>query len=71
MPEDGVLLLNGDEPLLRAMKPDGVSVKFVSLEKQDADFAVSNIRYDKNGYQPFLSAHCILHFAFILRSYYG
>ena len=49
MPEDGVLLLNGDEPLLRAMKPDGVSVKFVSLEKQDADFAVSNIRYDKNG----------------------
>lgn len=49
MPNDGVLFLNGDEPLLRLMCPAGVHAKYVSLERADADVSVSNISYDKNG----------------------
>lgn len=49
MNENGVLILNGDEPLLRRMCPDHVNVEYVSLERNDADIAVSNIRYDREG----------------------
>ena len=49
MPRDGVLILNGDEPLLRRMCPDTVRTKWISLEGNDADVQVSNIVYDRNG----------------------
>ncbi len=49
MPRDGVLVVNGDEPLLRRMCPKDANVRFVSLEGNDAEISVSNISYDKNG----------------------
>lgn len=49
MPEDGVLFLNGDEPLLRRMCPSGVNAKFVSLDRTDSDIVVSDIWYDRDG----------------------
>ena len=49
MPSDGVLIMNGDEPLLRRMCPVGVRAKYISLEGADAEISVSNISYDKNG----------------------
>lgn len=49
MREGGVLIVNGDEPLLRRMCPAGVKTKFISLEGADTDARVSNIAYDANG----------------------
>lgn len=49
MPEDGLLFVNGDEPLLRTMLPVGVNVKFVSLAEETADVYAFNIRYDEKG----------------------
>lgn len=47
--EDGVLIMNGDEPLLRRMCPPSVKAEYISLEGNDADVCVSNIRYNCDG----------------------
>lgn len=49
MPEDGVLFVNGDEPLLRSMRPEGINVKFVAFEDESADVYVTNVHYSATG----------------------
>ena len=49
MREDGVLILNGDEPLLRQMCPANVKTQFITLDGAEADIQVSNIVYDEKG----------------------
>lgn len=49
--QDGVLFASGDEPLLRAMCPANVNVKFVSFADETADIYVSNVSYDEKGSQ--------------------
>ncbi len=48
MEPGGVLILNGDEPLLANVKADGLRIVYVSLERA-ADVAVSHIRYSAEG----------------------
>lgn len=42
--EDGILLLNGDEPLLLSADKGGHKTLYVGLENRDADFRALNIR---------------------------
>ena len=49
MPRDGLLIVNGDEPLLRAMCPASVRVKYVSFEDPCAEIFVTNVRYGCDG----------------------
>ena len=49
MREDGVLILNGDEPLLRRMCPANVKTQWITLDGAEADIQVSNIVYDDKG----------------------
>lgn len=49
LPEDGLLIANGDEPHLRAMCPLRDGVRFVSFEDETADIYVSRVRYDEKG----------------------
>lgn len=44
--EDGILLLNGDEPLLRGADKGGRKALYVSLENRDADFRALKIRVE-------------------------
>ncbi|MBQ8431814.1 MAG: UDP-N-acetylmuramoyl-tripeptide--D-alanyl-D-alanine ligase [Clostridia bacterium] len=45
----GLLLLNGDEPLLRGIQGKNYRTIYVSLERKDADFYATNIRVCPNG----------------------
>lgn len=49
MPQDGILFVNGDEPLLRAMCPRDISAKYISLADETADVYVSNLRGGADG----------------------
>lgn len=49
MPEDGLLILNGDEPLLREMAPSSVRIQYVSLENSSADYYAFRIRFEASG----------------------
>ena len=49
MPEDGLLILNGDEPLLREMAPSSVRIQYVSLENSAADYFAFRIRFETSG----------------------
>lgn len=49
MPRDGLLIANGDEPLLRAMCPSNINVQFISFTDPSADIYVSNTCYDATG----------------------
>lgn len=42
--EGGLLLLNGDEPLLRRIKGKSYRTQYVSLKREDSDFFAQNIR---------------------------
>ncbi len=45
MKKDGVLILNGDEPLLRDLTGLPQSTLYVSLRDENADFYVSNVKH--------------------------
>lgn len=45
----GILMINGDEPLLRDAKKDGCRTVTVSIEHSDADFYAENIRIEEDG----------------------
>lgn len=49
MSHDGMLIVNGDEPLLRTMCPASVRVKYVSFEDPGAEIFVTNVRYGCDG----------------------
>ncbi len=47
--ENGVLILNGDEPLLSSVHAEGVKRLYVALENANADYRAVNIRYGEEG----------------------
>ncbi len=47
MTEGGLLLLNGDEPLLENISRKGLRVKYFSLENESSDFRAVNIESNK------------------------
>lgn len=49
IPRDGLLIVNGDEPLLRSMCPEMPGVRFISFLNETADAYVYNERYNVNG----------------------
>ncbi|MBR4873237.1 MAG: UDP-N-acetylmuramoyl-tripeptide--D-alanyl-D-alanine ligase [Clostridia bacterium] len=49
MPAGGVLFANGDEPLLRTMRPEGVNVKYVSFADETAEVYITNVHYSAAG----------------------
>ncbi len=49
MREGGLLILNGDEPLLQEVNPAGLRVARISLDGAAAELRVENITYDSEG----------------------
>lgn len=49
MPRDGLLIANGDEPLLRTMCPSNINAQFISFTDPSADIYVSNTCYNADG----------------------
>lgn len=47
--KDGLLILNGDEPLLFSTHRAGIRTVYVALENPRADFRAINIRFDERG----------------------
>ncbi len=45
---DGVLILNGDEPLLRSVHQKNVKTIYVALDNPGADYRAVNLRYGEN-----------------------
>jgi len=43
--EDGILILNGDEPLLSSVHQKNVKRLYVAIDNQNADYRATNIRY--------------------------
>jgi len=49
MEKDGLLILNGDEPLLRQMAPADRRIQYVSLADSAADYYAFRIRFEPSG----------------------
>ncbi len=64
----GLLLLNGDEPLLRQLDGKSYRTAFVSIEGKNADYLAQNIRMDTEYTRFDLIAHGVVHRELCIRA---